>query len=323
MTFWKKSKESGEPVVETARRRVSKKPKFVAAEVKLLSMEALEAGLNYGEVSELVGVAKTTVASWHRLYRQGGAQALMRRSCSPGARRLCSELEERIETLRRENPEAGVRRIRDELRRSECLEVSAESVRRVVNDAGLGNPAPTQKRREPQIRRFEREIPNALWQTDIFTFQLKRMYPVYLIGIIDDHSRYMVGHGLFRQQTSPAVMEVLKGALGQWGAPREILSDNGRQFAAWRGETKFQKELKRQGVQHVRSAPHHPMTLGKIERFWKTIWNEFLEDAVFSSFADACQRLDHWITTSARTRASTGPVRRTVSTAWPAMWRKR
>jgi transposase InsO family protein len=134
-----------------------------------------------------------------------------------------------------------------------------------------------------------------MWQIDIFTFELKRMYRVYLVGIIDDHSRYIVGHGLFRQQTADAVLEVVRGAIGQWGAPRDILSDNGRQFVAWRGKTKFQKVLRRQGVQHVRSAPHHPMTLGKIERFWRTIWEEFLSDAVFASFADASQRLSHWI----------------------------
>jgi transposase InsO family protein len=204
-------------------------------------------------------------------------------------------LEERIEEYRREHPEAGVRRIRDELRREEAVEVSAETVRRVVNDAGLGNPPQRSKRRPRQIRRFERELPNAMWQIDIFTFELKRMYKVYLVGMIDDHSRYIVGHGLFRQQKSEAVMEVVKGAIGQWGAPREILSDNGRQFASWRGKTEFQKTLTRQGVQHVRSAPHHPMTLGKIERFWRTIWEEFLGDAYFASFADARQRLDHWI----------------------------
>jgi hypothetical protein len=138
-------------------------------------------------------------------------------------------------------------------------------------------------------------LPNALWQIDIFTFQLKRMYPVYLVGIIDDHSRYITGWGLFRQQSADAVLEVTKGAIGQWGAPREILSDNGRQFVAWRGRTRFQKVLKQQGIDHVRSAPHHPMTLGKIERFWQTMWQEFLSEAVFASFADACQRMDHWI----------------------------
>jgi hypothetical protein len=138
-------------------------------------------------------------------------------------------------------------------------------------------------------------MPNAMWQIDIFTFQLKRMYKVYLIGIIDDHSRFMVGWGLYRRQTADAVLDVVKGSIGQWGAPREILSDNGRQFVAWRGKSRFQKVLKQQGIQHVRSAPHHPMTLGKIERFWQTIWREYLEEAVFASFADACQRIDHWM----------------------------
>jgi hypothetical protein len=121
------------------------------------------------------------------------------------------------------------------------------------------------------------------------------MYRVYLVGIIDDHSRYIVGHGLYRQQTADAVLEVVRGAVGQWGAPREILSDNGRQFVAWRGTSRFQQMMKRHGVQHVRSAPQHPMTLGKIERFWRTIWEEFLHEAVFASFADARQRLDHWV----------------------------
>ena len=116
-----------------------------------------------------------------------------------------------------------------------------------------------------------------------------------LIAIIDDHSRFLVGWGLFRQQTTDAVLEVLKAAIGQWGAPREILSDNGRQFVAWRGETRFQRVLKQQGIQHVRSAPHHPMTLGKIERFWQTVWREYLSEAVFASYADACRRLDHWM----------------------------
>ena len=181
------------------------------------------------------------------------------------------------------------------MRREEGLAVSAETVRRVINDAGLGNPPPASKARSVQVRRFERQVPNALWQIDIFTFELKRMYRVYLVGILDDHSRYIVGHGLFRQQTAEAVLEVLRGAIGEWGAPREILSDNGRQFVAWRGKSRFQKVLKRQGVEHVRSAPHHPMTLGKIERFWRTVWEEFLSDALFASFADASQRLAHWI----------------------------
>jgi transposase InsO family protein len=297
MSFWKRRKQSSAGDtgrVQKAKKSVKRSPP-VAMEVKILAIEALDSGLSSQEVGELVGVGSGTIHKWRKEYAEGGVQGLCRKASSIAIRKQCSVLEEKIVARRRENPEHGVRRIRDDLRRQEGLAVSAEKVRTVVNDAGLGNPPPQSRRRPPGVRRFERSCPNALWQIDIFTFQLKRMYPVYLIGILDDHSRYLTGWGLFRQQNADAVLEVLKGSIGQWGAPREILSDNGRQFVAWRGETRFQKVLRQQGVQHVRSAPQHPMTLGKIERFWQTIWREFLEEAVFASFADACSRMDHWI----------------------------
>jgi transposase InsO family protein len=66
--------------------------------------------------------------------------------------------------------------------------------------------------------------------------------------------------------------------------PREILTDQGRQYTAWRGVTGFEEELHRQGIRHVKSRPHHPQTCGKIERFWKTMWEEFLSRTVFADF---------------------------------------
>jgi transposase InsO family protein len=299
MAFLRFKKKRAQAPADTGRvgkaKKTIKRASPLAMEVKLLAMEALEGGMSAQEVGDLLSLSASTIHNWRAAYTEGGVQGLARKASSIAVRHQCSVLEERIVAQRQANPDHGVRRIRDNLRRQEGLEVSAEKVRTTVNGAGLGNPPPQPHRRPPQVRRFERVSPNALWQIDIFTFQLKRMYQVYLVGIIDDHSRYITGWGLFRQQTADAVLEVTKGAIGQWGAPREILSDNGRQFVAWRGETRFQKVLKQQGIGHVRSAPHHPMTLGKIERFWKTIWEEFLCEAHFASFADACQRLDHWI----------------------------
>jgi len=274
---------------------VRRRPTFCAMEVKLLALEALQTGLTKAEVADIVGVAPITVSSWQKKYDAEGLPGLYRHPSSKQALARCIALEKRIVERRKAHPERGVRRIRDDLKREDGLAVSAETVRKVVNEAGVGNPPVKPGPRPPQVRRFERKLPNALWQIDIFTFDLKRFYKVYLIGIIDDHSRHIVGWGLFRQQTAEAVLEVTKGAIGQWGAPREILSDNGRQFVAWRGKSRFQHVLKQQGIGHVRSAPHHPMTLGKIERFWQTIWKEFLSEASFASFADACQRLDHWV----------------------------
>jgi len=301
MRIWRRTRKKAEATgandtgqVQAARKTRHRSPP-VAMEAKLLAIEALEGGADRKDVAKILGIAPVTLGKWHKQYREGGVQGLSRRASSIAVRKQCTQLEQRILHHRQQNPDHGVRRIRDDLRRCEGLSVSAEKVRQTVNEAGLNNPPPVPHRRPPQTRRFERSLPNAMWQIDIFTFQLKRMYRVYLVGMIDDHSRYMTGWGLFRQQTAASVLEVVKGAIGQWGAPREILSDNGRQFVAWRGETRFQKVLKQQGIQHVRSAPQHPMTLGKIERFWQTLWREYLSEAVFASFADACQRLDHWI----------------------------
>jgi len=298
--WWRKKKnKKKEPDVGKAqpvkKRKGGARSSTLPFEMKLLAVEAREEGMGRSEVAQLMGVSTATVDNWSREYRQGGERGLCRKPVQARHRKICEQVQEKIIELRKDNPDHGVRRIRDELRRKAGVEVSAETVRSVVNEAGLGNPPPRSRRRAPAVRRFERKVPNALWQIDIFTFKLKRMYPVYLVGIIDDNSRYIVGWGLFRQQTAEAVMEVVRGAIGQWGAPREILSDNGRQFVAWRGETRFQKVMKQQGIQHVRSAPHHPMTLGKIERFWQTIWREYLYDAVFASYADACQRIGHWM----------------------------
>lgn len=285
----------GESALANTRRTGKRQSSPAPLEIKLLALEAVATGLSRKEVAEIIGVSAVTLSAWQKQYDTGGLPGLYRKPSSVAVKNRCTLLEQRIVSQRRDHPEQGVRRIRDELRRGEALEVSAETVRTTVNEAGLGNSPPIPGPRPPQVRRFERPLPNALWQIDIFTFELKRMYRVYLVGIIDDHSRFIVGWGLFRQQTADAVLEVVKGAIGQWGAPREILSDNGRQFVAWRGKSRFQEVLKQQGIGHVRSAPHHPMTLGKIERFWQTLWREFLSEAVFASFADACQRLDHWV----------------------------
>ncbi|MBT3191234.1 MAG: IS481 family transposase [Verrucomicrobia bacterium] len=307
MGFWKRKKtqkkvrkqsvdtdEKDESGADDGKKRRGGEVSF-AMEVKLLALDALQAGLSGPEVGEIIGVSDASVYHWSKQFKDQGLDGLRRRPSSPRVRHRCKQIEERIVAFRKAHPNKGVRKVRDELRRHEAVSVSAETVRQVVNDAGLGNNPPKSKRRPPQVRRFERKYPNHCWQTDIFTFELKRMYKGYLIALIDDHSRFIVSHGLYRQQTAEAVLEVVKGAVGEFGAPREILSDNGRQFVAWRGKTRFQKVLKQHGIQHVRSAPQHPMTLGKIERFWQTIWGEFLEEAHFASFADACRRIAHWV----------------------------
>jgi len=74
-----------------------------------------------------------------------------------------------------------------------------------------------------------------------------------------------------------------------------MLTDQGRQYTNWRGSTRFERELGKDRVRHIKSQAHHPMTLGKIERFWKTIYEEFLARAQFGSFEEARERIRQWV----------------------------
>jgi hypothetical protein len=133
-----------------------------------------------------------------------------------------------------------------------------------------------------------------MWQSDIFTFRLGGRY-AYLIAFMDDYSRFLTGADLFRSPTAANVLEVFRVAAGEFQPPKEMLTDQGRQYTAWRGVSRFEAEMKKNGIHHFKSRPHHPMTLGKVERFWETIWQEFLSRAQFESFEAARERIRLWV----------------------------
>lgn len=117
----------------------------------------------------------------------------------------------------------------------------------------------------------------------------------YLIAFMDDYSRFIVGADLFSSPTANAVIEVYRVAAGEYQPPKEMLTDNGRQYTSWRGISRFEAELKKDRVAHFKSRPQHPITLGKIERFWSTIWQDFLVRAQFDGFEAARERIKLWI----------------------------
>jgi hypothetical protein len=91
------------------------------------------------------------------------------------------------------------------------------------------------------------------------------------------------------------VLEVLRAAIVSYGPPDEILTDNGPQYVTWRGKSQFSRELEQQGIRQIVSRPKHPQTLGKVERFWGTLWRECLQRAVFLDLEDARRRIGLFI----------------------------
>jgi transposase InsO family protein len=257
----------------------------------------LEEGLPAELVAKELGVWKGTIFDWVRQYREQGEEGLRPKGHynSRSVNKLPPAVKEKIAALKRENPRHGGKRLSQILRRIFFIKASPGTVRRELKKAGLATPkAKARKPREQPERRFERSTPNQMWQSDITYFSILGKM-AYIIGFIDDHSRYITALGVYRSHTSEYVVETYRNAVAEYGAPKEMLTDNGRQYASWRGKTKFQKELEKDHVHHIRSAPQHPMTLGKIERFWQTLKEEFLERARFETFEEARERLAYWV----------------------------
>jgi transposase InsO family protein len=276
-------------------------PDPVSPQQRLLLLELWQrSALPAGDFAPLVGVSKHTLYSWKKRFdAKGPAGLLDQPKGSPKGSQLSDLTQRTILMLKKANPDWGCQRISDMLLRGPALPASPGAVARVLHEAGyVTEEVPTHPHPD-KVRSFERARPNQLWQTDLFTFVLKRQNRrVYLVAFMDDHSRFMVGYGLHASQSSALVLEVLRAAITSHGTPEEILTDNGSQYVTWRGKSAFSKELDKRGIRQVVARPRHPQTLGKIERFWGTLWRECLASAVFLDLGDAQRRiglfLDHY-----------------------------
>ncbi len=273
--------------------------RYWSSEMKLAIVRAHETGgSKVPELAKAYGVFPTTIYGWLKIYRKRGEAGLTdprpgrpRRDADPVAEKLAPEI---LET-KKKFAWFGIPRIAQWLRRTKHLPVTEHQVRKTLKKAELVPAKPRKRKRKEAVRFFERAEPNQLWQTDITYWTAARGQKVYLIGFMDDYSRYVVGWGLFSSQTGSRVIEVLRNAIGQYGAPREILSDQGRQYYSWRGKSPFQKIIAKEGIEHVVARAHHPQTKGKIEAFWKHVKDEFLTRVVSGSIDDLRDRLKLWI----------------------------
>ena len=287
----KKRKKSSALRVKRAPRTLAYPVEFRLRMVRLY----LEEGYSQVLLREQFGVSGHSIQRWVRAYRLRGVEGLEPKRRIGGSSRVPEEVRERVVKLKQAHPEYGPRRIADVLKRFFLIPTSQATVHKTLAAEGLVKKSKRKPRKNPtKPRFFERSRPNQLWQSDIMTFRLAGRN-AYLIGFMDDYSRYIVSLGLYRSQTAEHVLETYRRGIAEYGVPKEMLTDNGRQYTNWRGKTRFEREMRKDRVKHIRSRPHHPMTLGKIERFWKSILNEYLQRAQFDSFEQAVERTAFWV----------------------------
>jgi transposase len=236
---------------------------------RLLLLDSWQrSGLPAGDFAPLVGLSKHTLYNWKKRFDEEGPGGLVDRPRGgPKGSKLPELTKRTILMLKQANPDWGCQRISDMLVRGPALPASPSTVARILVEAGYELHEEPTRPHPDKVRHFERAHPNQLWQTDLFTFILKRQNRrVYLVAFMDDHSRFIVSYGLHASQSTALVLEVLRAGLASYPAPAEILTDNGTQYVTWRGKSQFSRELEKRGIKQIISRPRHPQTLGKVER---------------------------------------------------------
>jgi transposase InsO family protein len=237
-------------------------------------------GRSAREVATAHGISKSWIYELIARYRDGGYQALQPLSkrplsCRHGtSQQTINAILALRAQLHAEGHDAGAATIAYHLAGEigSAAVPSVSTIWRILKRNGLIVSQP-QKRPRSSLIRFEAELPNETWQTDVTHWHLASAEHVEIMNIIDDHSRLFLASQAFPTTKAQDVLDVFHKAASLHGLPASLLSDNGAVFTATprKGKVLLQTELERLGITSKNSRPYHPQTCGKIERLHQTL----------------------------------------------------
>ena len=231
-----------------------------------------------------LGVSRPTFYRWYDLHRRFGEAALADRRSGPGRvwNRIPDDVRAAVLDMALDRPELSPRELAVTFIDEKAQFVSESSVYRLLKAQGLiASPAYIVMKAADEFR-DKTTAPNQLWQTDFTYLKVIGWGWFYLSTILDDYSRFIVAWKLCTTMKAADVTATIELALKASGLdgggkrPR-LLSDNGASYVAgdlatWLGN---------RAIAHVRGAPNHPMTQGKIERWHQTMKNRVLLENYF------------------------------------------
>jgi transposase InsO family protein len=249
--------------------------RVVTMEAKLLAVFSSGVPLKVTALCRDLEISRQTLYKYRRRFEAEGPAGLVERSrcphSSPG--RVSVATEEAIIRLRKELPlECGAQTIAYHLARRGETPPSIATINRVLVRRGMVIPQP-EKRPKAAWKRFEWPRPNDAWQIDATAWALADGQTVWIMDVLDDHSRALVAARVDTGPTARAAWEAFTTAVEDWGLPARVMNDNGSCFTgrlSLNGEADFERMLRSLGVVQICSRPAHPQTCGKLERSHQT-----------------------------------------------------
>ncbi len=262
---------------------------------KLVVLESVkEVGIK--EAADLAGVHYTTLYQWQRKLKAVGKEAFLAyraKSRGRGVKRITEEQEKAVLKTCSRYGGFGPSQIHNQLRR-QGVTVSTRSVQQIMEANGYR--VKRKKAKAKDGNRFEASRPLELAQMDIVEFFIHKL-KVYIILLLDDFSRFILGYRLVSETSIDAVIGLVQEAIDRYGKMEEVLTDRGFVFYSWRGANRFERYLEVEGIDNTHARPHHPQTLGKIESVNKQIQKELIRREEFKGVSEAEGAIFKWVET--------------------------
>ena len=242
------------------------------------------------EAAEKHGCSRWAIYKWRRKLKLAAKGEGESPTSGPDPADIEAQRDREILAEWRRHPGLGPSQIRNQLRRR-GIKVAVHTTRKVMEGAGY---RPPKVKREPHDKRFEAVRPNHMWHLDFVQRYINRASTFTLI-VLDDHSRYVVGHGVDDAERADMVIQTFEEAVARHGRPEWVMHDRGSAFWSWRGISRFTRLLEELGIDQI--AVEHKETNGKVEVFNGNLHKELFDKHRFYDVAEMKRRLAshlHW-----------------------------
>lgn len=234
--------------------------------------------------SKEFGVSRYSVYEWRRQESKAGKGEGPSPTSGPAPQTITEQRDQEILAEWHKHPGLGPSQVRNQLRRR-GVKVAVQTVRRVMEEEGY---RPPKVKSRPHDQRFEAVRPNHLWHLDFVQRYVNRASTFTLI-LLDDCSRFVVGHGVDDAERADLVLETFEQAVERHGRPEKVMHDKGAAFWSWRGVSRFTALLAELGVDQI--VCEHKEWNGKVEAFNGNLHTELFDVVRFYDVGDMRRRL--------------------------------
>ena len=230
---------------------------------------------------DMLGIPRSTFYRWYDLYLEDGLDGLSDKSPSPKSvwNRIPDDRRDDLIEFALEHEALTARELAVKYTDEKRYYVSESSAYRILKEADLITAPDYVVIKAAEEFKDKTTAINQMWQTDFTYFKIIGWGWYYLSTILDDYSRYIIAWKLCSTMRASDVTETIELALAASGCDQAVvqhkprlLSDNGSCYIS--GE--LAEWMQKQEMEHIRGAPFHPQTQGKIERWHQTMKNRIL-----------------------------------------------